>query len=137
MAVGQVSFKDQRKVKKILIAQRENPIVNRLNKTKVEKYPDLRQEKEDRLKELRKRDQAAVQARVRIPSSDPLKSRCNINLGGADDSPLQKKEEARIAKERQEKKWQKDHAYDDIFTEENLAQSSNQDRDETWEDDFM
>ncbi|KAK4458754.1 hypothetical protein QBC42DRAFT_276121 [Cladorrhinum samala] len=111
MAVGQVSFKDQRKVKKILIAQRENPIVNRLNKTKVEKYPDLRQEKEDRLKELRKRDQVAVQAR--------------------------KKEEARIAKERQEKKWQKDHAYDEIFTEENLAQSSNQDRDETWEDDFM
>ncbi|KAK4162280.1 hypothetical protein QBC43DRAFT_322181 [Cladorrhinum sp. PSN259] len=111
MAVGQVSFKDPRKVKKILIAQRENPIVNRLNKTKVEKQPDLRQEKEDRLKELRKRDQAAVQAR--------------------------KKEEAKVMKERQEKKWQKDHAYDDIFTDENLAGSSNQDRDETWEDDFM
>lgn len=49
----------------------------------------------------------------------------------------QKKEEARIAKERQEKKYQKDHAYDDIFTEENLAQSSNQDRGSDWEDDFM
>ncbi|KAK0651283.1 hypothetical protein B0T16DRAFT_403526 [Cercophora newfieldiana] len=111
MAVGQVSFKDQKKVKRILVAQRENPIVNRLNKTKVEKHPDLRQEKEDRLKELRKRDQAAMQAR--------------------------KKEEARVAKERQEKKWQKDHAYDDVFTEENMAGTSNQDRDETWEDDFM
>lgn len=69
MAVGQVSFKDQRKVKKILIAQRENPIVNRLNKTKVEKHPDLKQEKDDRLRELRKRDQQAQQQRVRITSA--------------------------------------------------------------------
>lgn len=68
MAVGQVSFKDQKKVKRILIPQRENPIVNRLNKTKVEKHPDLRQEKEDRLKELRKRDHSAFLARVSHPS---------------------------------------------------------------------
>lgn len=111
MAVGQVSFKDQRKVKKILVAQRENPIVNRLNKTKIEKHPDLKQEKDDRLRELRKRDQAAQQAR--------------------------KKEDARIAKERQEKKWQKDHAYDELFSEENMESSSNQNRNEDWEDDFM
>lgn len=64
MDVGQVSFKDQRKVKRILVPQRENHIVNRLNKTKVERKPDLQQEREDRLKELRKRDQAAFQARV-------------------------------------------------------------------------
>jgi hypothetical protein len=111
MAVGQVSFKDNRKVKKILVPQRENPIVNRLNKTKVEQYPDLKQEKDDHLRELRKKDQAAQLAR--------------------------KKEEARIAKERQEKKWQKDHAYDDIFTEENMEATSNQNRSEDWEDDFM
>ncbi|KAH6850959.1 coiled-coil domain-containing protein 25 [Chaetomium sp. MPI-CAGE-AT-0009] len=111
MAVGQVSFKDNKKVKRILVPQRENPIVNRLNKTKVEKYPDLKQEKDDHLRELRKKDQAAQQAR--------------------------KKEEARIAKERQEKKWQKDHAYDDIFTEENMEATSNQNRSEDWEEDFM
>ncbi|KAH8678084.1 hypothetical protein BX600DRAFT_507059 [Xylariales sp. PMI_506] len=111
MAVGQVSFKDQRMVKRILVRQRENPIVNRLNKTKVEKQPDLQQEREDRLKELRKRDQAVQQAR--------------------------KKEDARVMKERAEKKWQKDHAYDELFTDENMASSSNQDRDEGWEDDFM
>jgi hypothetical protein len=64
MDVGQVSFKDPRKVKRILVAQRENPIVNRLNKTKVEKKPDLQQEREDRLKELRRRDQASQQIRV-------------------------------------------------------------------------
>ncbi|GJD05356.1 Coiled-coil domain-containing protein 25 [Colletotrichum higginsianum IMI 349063] len=111
MEVGQVSFKDPRKVKKILVPQRENPVVNRLNKTRVERKPDLQQEREDRLKELRKRDQAASLAR--------------------------KREEARIAQERKEKKWQKDHAYDDIFTEENMESTSNQNRDPDWEDDFM
>lgn len=82
MAVGQVGFKDQRKVshrvairrrelltaaqvKRIHVEKRENPIVNRLNKTKVEKYPDLAMEKEARLKELRKKDRDAQQARVR------------------------------------------------------------------------
>ncbi|KAF4782836.1 hypothetical protein HER10_EVM0003476 [Colletotrichum scovillei] len=111
MAVGQVSFKDPRKVKKVLVAQRENPIVNRLNKTKVEKKPDLQQERDDRLKVLRKRDQASTLER--------------------------KREEARVMQERKEKKWQKDHAYDDIFTEENMEATSNQNRDENWEDDFM
>ncbi|KAH6621001.1 coiled-coil domain-containing protein 25 [Chaetomium sp. MPI-SDFR-AT-0129] len=111
MAVGQVSFKDNKKVKRILVPQRENPIVNRLNKTKVEQYPDLKQEKDDHLRELRKKDQATQLER--------------------------RKEEARIAKERKEKKWQKDHAYDDIFTEENMEATSNQNRDENWEDDFM
>ncbi|KAI5928267.1 coiled-coil domain-containing protein 25 [Camillea tinctor] len=111
MAAGQVSFKDQRRVKKILVTQRENPIVNRLNKTRVEKQPDLMQEKEEHLRQLRKRDQAAQQQR--------------------------KKEEARIAKERQEKKWQKDHAYDELFSEENMEGSSNQNRSENWEEDFM
>ena len=52
-------------------------------------------------------------------------------------TPAQKKEEARVAQERKEKKFQKDHAYDDIFTEDNLAGSSNQDRAADWEDDFM
>ncbi|CAK7211566.1 Coiled-coil domain-containing protein 25 [Sporothrix eucalyptigena] len=111
MAVGQVSFKDQKKVKRVLVPQRENVIVNRLNKTKVEKHPDLHQEKEDRQRELRKRVQASQQAR--------------------------KKEEARVAKERQELKYRKDHAYDDLFTEENMEETSNQNRDENWEDDFM
>ena len=88
-----------------------NPTVNRLNKTKVEKYPNLHQEREDRLKELRNRDRAAQQVR--------------------------QKEELRLARERKEKAWQRDHAYDDLFTEEAMAASSNQDRNADWEDDFM
>jgi len=50
---------------------------------------------------------------------------------------LQKKEEARIAQERKEKKWQKDHAYDELFTGEDPEEANNQDRGEDWEDDFM
>lgn len=50
---------------------------------------------------------------------------------------LQKKEEAKIAKERKEIKWQKEHAYDDLFTEEALEASSNQNRNEDFLDDFM
>ncbi|POR31408.1 Coiled-coil domain-containing protein 25 [Tolypocladium paradoxum] len=111
MDVGQVSFKDPRKVKRVLVAQRENPIVNRLNKTKVEKKPDLKLERDDRLKDLRRREQAAQQQR--------------------------RKEEAKQAQDWKERKWQKDHAYDDLFTDENMASMSNQDRDANWEDDFM
>ncbi|KAF2396591.1 coiled-coil domain-containing protein 25 [Trichodelitschia bisporula] len=111
MAVGQVGFKDQKKVKRIHVVQRENPIVNRLNKTRVEKFPDLRQEREDRQKELRLRDRAAQQTR--------------------------QKEEARVAKERKQKAWQRDHAYDDLFSEDAVAASSNQDRGTDYEEDFM
>ncbi|KAL7810656.1 hypothetical protein V8C26DRAFT_410008 [Trichoderma gracile] len=111
MDVGQVSFHDPRKVKRVLVPHRENAIVNRLNKTKVEKKPDLKAERDDMLKELRKKEQAA--------------------------QLIKKKEEQRQAQEWKEKKWQKDHAYDDLFTDENMAASSNQDRAEDWEDDFM
>ena len=55
---------DIEQVKRIHVVARENPIVNRLNKTKVEKFPDLREEKEARLRELRKKDQGARDARV-------------------------------------------------------------------------
>jgi hypothetical protein len=51
-------------VKKILVPQRENHIVNRLNKTKEEKFPDLQMEKEEKLKALRKKDQAAKLEKV-------------------------------------------------------------------------
>jgi hypothetical protein len=128
MDVGQVSFKDQKKVKRILVPQRENPIVNRLNKTKVEKKPDFKQEKDDRMRELRKRDQAAQQDRVRYPS-------CICTFGPAD--ACQKRAEARQAEEWRQKKWEKDHAYDAMFAEEHMEASSNQNRSEDWEDDFM
>jgi len=50
---------------------------------------------------------------------------------------IQKREDARLAEERQQLKWQKDHMYDDIHTEDQMAMSSNQDRDEGYLSDFM
>ena len=50
MAVGQVSFHNDKRVKRVHVPKRENPIVNRLNKTKVEKDVDHEQEKTDRIK---------------------------------------------------------------------------------------
>ncbi|CAZ86357.1 unnamed protein product [Tuber melanosporum] len=111
MAVGQVGFKDQRKVKKILVETRTNAIVNRLNKTKEERFPDLAEEKEEREREIRNQEKKAMLER--------------------------KKEEARVAKEHKEKAWQKDHAYDDVFTEYALEASSNQNRDAAFYDDFL
>ncbi|XP_046403540.1 coiled-coil domain-containing protein 25 [Ischnura elegans] len=48
MEVGQVGFHKDREVRKIRVAKRSNEIVNRLNKTKTERQPDLRGEREER-----------------------------------------------------------------------------------------
>ena len=50
---------------------------------------------------------------------------------------LQQKEELKLSRERKEKAWQKDHAYDSLHSEEAVAFSSNVDRDANFEDDFM
>ncbi|KAK5790960.1 hypothetical protein VI817_006269 [Penicillium citrinum] len=111
MATGQVSFHNPKLVRKVLVRTRENPIVNRLNKTRVEKFPDLRAEKEESLKKKRHSER---------------KSR-----------EQQKEREKQEKREREQLKWQKDHAYDDMFSEENMMNSSNQDRGEDFLDDFM
>ncbi|PIB02044.1 Coiled-coil domain-containing protein 25 [Cercospora beticola] len=107
MATGQVGFHNNKLVKRVYVEKRENAIVNRLNKTKVEKYPDLRQEKADRENGERKKERIAAQAK--------------------------KKEEARLAEERKQLKWQKEHMYDDVHTEDQMR--SNEDGFD--EDDFM
>ncbi|KAH3741889.1 coiled-coil domain-containing protein 25-like [Dreissena polymorpha] len=48
MDVGQVGFNKSREVRKVKVEKRINEIVNRLNKTKEEKFPDLRALREDR-----------------------------------------------------------------------------------------
>lgn len=67
MATGQVGFFDNKKVRRCYVEKRENAVVNRLNKTKVEKFPDLRAEKAEREAELRKRERIAQQEKVRYP----------------------------------------------------------------------
>jgi hypothetical protein len=46
MEVGQVGFHDDKLVRKIKVEKRKNEIVNRLNKTKVEAFPDLALERD-------------------------------------------------------------------------------------------
>ena len=49
----------------------------------------------------------------------------------------QKKEDAKIAEQRKQIKYQKEHMYDDLHTEENMAVTSNEDRDPDFLDDFF
>lgn len=110
MATGQVSFHDQKMVKKVHVPARQNPIVNRLNKTKEERMPDLRAEKEADLAQKRKADR----------------------LKREDQKALDREEKRR----RDQLKWDKEHAYDELMDEGNMV--SNQDRDPNfYEDDFM
>lgn len=51
--VGQVAFHKDKDVRKVRVAKRNNEIVNRLNRTKKEAFPDLRQERESRDREER------------------------------------------------------------------------------------
>ncbi|PYH47693.1 putative DUF814 domain protein [Aspergillus saccharolyticus JOP 1030-1] len=111
MAAGQVSFHNHKLVRKVFVRQRENPIVNRLNKTRVEKFPDLKAEKDEFLKKKNKEER-----KVR------------------EEQRIKEKQERR---ERDQLKWQKEHAYDDLMSEENVQASSNQDRDSDFYDDFM
>lgn len=48
MEAGQVAFHKDKDVRKVRVAKRSNEIVNRLNKTKKESFPDLRIERETR-----------------------------------------------------------------------------------------
>ncbi|KIP02716.1 hypothetical protein PHLGIDRAFT_111770 [Phlebiopsis gigantea 11061_1 CR5-6] len=60
MATGQVSFHNDRRVKRIHIAKRENTIVNRLNKTKVVKEVDHEAERIERVKKENTEKRAAA-----------------------------------------------------------------------------
>jgi hypothetical protein len=73
MATGQVGFKSDKMVRRVYVEKRENAIVNRLNKTKVEKQPDLREEKAEREKEIRKRERIAQQEKVTCALSMPVR----------------------------------------------------------------
>ncbi|KAK2747581.1 hypothetical protein FQN55_004935 [Onygenales sp. PD_40] len=111
MATGQVSFHNPKLVRKVHVPTRQNPIVNRLNKTRVEKFPDLRAEKEEYLKGVRREERKKREEK----------------------RAAEKKER----KERDELRWQKEHAYDDLMNEDNVQMSSNQDREPDFLDDFM
>ncbi|KXN82843.1 Coiled-coil domain-containing protein 25 [Leucoagaricus sp. SymC.cos] len=68
MAVGQVSFHSGKEIKRVHVEKRENAIVNRLDKTKVEKEVNHEQERVDRLKKENaiKRAAAAEKRRAEL-----------------------------------------------------------------------
>ncbi|KAI4089662.1 MAG: hypothetical protein Q9206_001150 [Seirophora lacunosa] len=117
MATGQVSFRDLKKTRTILVPTRLNPTVNRLSKTRTVAPTDgLFAEKEQHLSELRaKAREKAKEAR---------------------------KEEERLKKERREEKYRREHAYEELMNggggdgdEDGGGKRSNQDGFD--EDDFM
>lgn len=59
MDVGQVSFHNVKAVRRVVVEKRINEIVNRLNKTKTEAFPDLAAQKVARAKELHRRAREA------------------------------------------------------------------------------
>lgn len=59
MAVGQVGFFDDKLVRKVKVEKRKNEIVNRLNKTKTESFPDLAMERDEYDREIREEKKAA------------------------------------------------------------------------------
>ncbi|WRT67224.1 uncharacterized protein IL334_004190 [Kwoniella shivajii] len=65
MAVGQVSFHSDRKVKRVHVPARDNAIVNRLNKTKIEKEVDHEAERQDRLREEGKKKKSEAVERAK------------------------------------------------------------------------
>jgi hypothetical protein len=111
MATGQVSFHNPKLTRRIFIPACQNPIVNRLNKTRVERFPNLMAEKEEFLRTQR-RDERRLKEEKR--ASEKIER-----------------------KEREQLRWQKEHAYDDLMSEENIRLSSNQGRDASFLEDFM
>jgi hypothetical protein len=95
---GQVGFRSDKCVKKVHVPKRENPIVNRLNKTKKELFPDLALEQRDRL-----RDASNV-----IKSADRERQK-------------QAEVERRAAKERKELK-----SYTGVMSEKNMVSNLDQ-----------
>ena len=65
MAVGQIGFHKQKKVRSVFVEKRINETVNRLNKTKVERFPDLQQEKEERDREERNESKKKYKEQVK------------------------------------------------------------------------
>jgi membrane protein involved in colicin uptake len=63
MDVGQVGFHHSKQVKRVYVETRVNEVVNRLNKTKEERHPDLEKEKLAHEKQLRAKERIETQKR--------------------------------------------------------------------------
>jgi len=104
MATGEVSFSNNAKVKKLQIKAKNNKILNRLEKTRTEKFPDLEKEKIQAEKEKKRIAREAMIAK--------------------------KQEELRLEQEKKEQEALK--SYDSLFDESTMR--SNYDNGDLEED---
>ncbi|XP_040283034.1 coiled-coil domain-containing protein 25 [Bufo bufo] len=74
MDVGQIGFHRQKDVKSINVEKKANEILNRLEKTKDERFPDLAAEKESRDREERNEKKAQIQE-VKKKEKDEVKKK--------------------------------------------------------------
>ncbi|XP_066134671.1 coiled-coil domain-containing protein 25 isoform X1 [Saccopteryx bilineata] len=75
MDVGQIGFHRQRDVKIVTVEKKVNEILNRLEKTKMERFPDLAAEKECRDREERNEKKAQIQEMKRREKEEMKKKR--------------------------------------------------------------
>lgn len=110
MDIGQVSFHRPGDVKRVVVEKRNNEIVNRMNRSKTEAYPDLAREKVLRMKELHR------QAR------ETAKKKAD--------------EDKKVSEERQKEK--ESRSYDRIHKPESMTSNKDLRQDfNDFEDDFM
>ncbi|KAK6464632.1 hypothetical protein DFJ63DRAFT_87107 [Scheffersomyces coipomensis] len=109
MDIGTVTFKNAKQVKRLKITKRENAIINKLNKTKYEiSIDEFKQQQVTFEKDIENE-------RRRL-----------------------EKEQEQLNKIYEKNRKDKLDPYADLFTEDNVNQSSNEYRNENWaEDDFM
>lgn len=110
MDVGQVSFHNIKAVKRLVVDKRVNEIVNRLNKTKTEAYPDLAAQKTARIKELNRR--AREQLRRKAEAEKAIKEE--------------------RTKEKEARSYERIHKTDAMTSNKDVRQDFN-----SFEDDFM
>ncbi|XP_008049888.1 coiled-coil domain-containing protein 25 isoform X2 [Carlito syrichta] len=75
MDVGQIGFHRQKDVKIVTVEKKVNEILNRLEKTKMERFPDLAAEKECRDREERNEKKAQIQEMKRKEKEEMKKKR--------------------------------------------------------------
>ncbi|XP_050804894.1 coiled-coil domain-containing protein 25 isoform X2 [Gopherus flavomarginatus] len=75
MDVGQIGFHRQKDVRTVTVEKKVNEILNRLEKTKVERFPDLAAEKEARDREERNEKKAQIQEMKRKEKEEMKKKK--------------------------------------------------------------
>ena len=112
MVTGQVSFHHDSSayVKKYHVPVRTNAIINRLNKTRTEAFPDLKSQKDAEEKRKNKEKKLELEEKKRAEKLE--------------------------REERDSKKWIKEHAYEDLQREEGMRSNQETQAGE-FDDDFM